>query len=104
MKIPIKLKASELTSLISLIEKSIPEKCTDRMEAIISLQMIRLLQTLKQRAIKLERPSLTINVEPDMAMSFVEFFYDYPIDCYSHAGNVVTKMINNYDQQTAQYF
>ena len=105
MKIPIKLKSTELLSLVEMLEKTIQtETCTDRMEAIVVTLMVKFYMKLKSKCIMLEKPSVTINVEPEMAMAFVEFFTGYPIDCSSHAGNTVNKLINNYDKQTAKFY
>jgi len=105
MKIPIKLKASEVHSLINEFERVLkPDESTDRMEAIIVTLMVKFYQKLKQKSILIDKPAITINVEPETAMAFVEFFCDYPIDCYTHAGNTVQKLIANYDKQTANFF
>lgn len=105
MKIPIKLKSSELISLVDMLEKTIQtEECEDRMEAIVVTLMVKFYLKLKQKSIMLERPYITLNVEPETAMAFVEFFQGYPIESFSHAGNVVNKLIANYDKQTAKFF
>lgn len=106
MKIPIKLKSAELMSLVDMLEKTIQmEECTDRMEAIVVTLLVKFYLKLKQKSILLEKSSLTINVEPELAMAFVEFFNGYPLGSYDpHTGNTVNKLIANYDKQTASFF
>lgn len=105
MKIPIKLKRDELHSLVAMLENNVDiTDCTDRLEAIVNVLILKFYLVLKKKSIMLDKSSLTINVEPETAMAFVEYFTGYPIDCYSHAANVVQKMIADCDRGTAGFF
>jgi hypothetical protein len=104
MTIPIKLKATELTNLVELLAQCIQtEECTDRLEAIIVTLLVKFYIRLKQRTIVMEKNTVRINVEPETAMAFVEFFNGYPVNCYADA-NTVNKLIATFDQQTASFF
>lgn len=105
MKISIKLKASEVHSLVAVLEEVIQtESSTSRMDAIISTLMVKFYVKLKQKSILMDKPKMTINVEPETAMAFVEFFSTCTINPASHAGNTINKLISNYDKQTANFF
>lgn len=105
MKIAIKLKRDELHSLVQWLENSIDTtECRDRLEAIVVALMLKFYLKLKKKSIMLDKSSITVNIEPETAMAFVEYFTGYPIDCISHAGNVVQKMIGECDKGTAQLY
>jgi|SRR5665213_293966 len=103
MKITIKLNRSELRDLVDLLESCLqPEESTDRLEAIIVTLMVKLYVRLKQKSI-MPKPVERIELEPETAMAFVEYFNGYPIACYNQA-NTVNKMIFILDTKTASFF
>lgn len=105
MKVPLKLKKDELLCLVEFLEATIlTETNTDRLEAIVNTLMVKFYILLKKKSIAVLKPQLTVNIEPEMAMAFVEFFTGYPIESFSLAGNTVNKLLANCDQQTANFF
>lgn len=105
MKISIKLKYSELISLVEYLEATIDtEECEDRMEAIVTTLMVKLYVKLKTRVIVVDKPKMTIGIEPETAMAFVEYFEGYPIQSFSHAGNIIQRMIAEFDKATTLFY
>lgn len=105
MKISIKLKHTQLVSLVNLLETTInTEECTTRMDAIIMILMVKFYTDLKKKTVMLEPRKYNISVGPEVAMAFIEFFSCIPFDRYSHGGNQVDSLIAQFDKQTAQFF
>lgn len=105
MKLPIKLKNNELHDLILLLESVLNgHVCESRTEAIVTNLVLKFYQKLKQKSILFEKSTLTIQVETETAMAFVEFFETKLFNNYSLGGNIVNKMIAIYDTKTAHFF
>lgn len=105
MKVQIKLKHTQLTSLCNLIEKQITDKvCEDRNEAIVACIMIAFYKKLKEKTVLIEPRNYSFSIPVEMAMAFVQFFETTPFDASSHAGNIAQKLIADFDQKTAKFY
>jgi hypothetical protein len=105
MKISIKLKHTQLSALVNLLETTInTEECYTRYEAIVMILMVKFYTELKKKTVMMEPRKYTISVGPETAMAFVVFFLILPVDTSSQAGNLVDSLIAQFDQKTAQYF
>lgn len=104
MKISIKLKPDEVRALVEVFERCIDtESCMDRMDAIITVIMVRMYKKLKEKSILMEKP-IRLNIPPDMAMAFCEFFFAIPFDNTSFGGNLLQRLLAHFDQQTSNYY
>lgn len=105
MKIAIKLKASEVRSLVTILEDVIQtENSTGRTEAIIATLMVKFYVRLKKLSIMMDKSAISISVEPETAMAFVEFFSGCAINNASHEGNTINKLIGICDKKTSNFY
>lgn len=105
MKIPIKLKRDELESLLIFFEDTMRDgDCESRYEAIIATLVYKFYLKLKKLSIGLDKPKVLIQADPETAMAFVEFFAQVKYDNTSFAGNIVNRLISNYDTKTSHFF
>jgi hypothetical protein len=104
MKIEIKLKHTELHSLVQAFEQVLKtEECTNRYETIIAILLVKFYKKLKEKCIILEPRNYKFSVGPETAIAFVEYFSTSPFSPTSHAGNLIQQLIFTFDQQTASF-
>lgn len=104
MKIRIKLKHTQLVSLVSLMENIInTDECETRCDAIVTILVLKMYKKLKEKTVMMEPKNYTFSIDPETAMAFIEFFSCIPFDKYSHGGNVADRMIQDFDKQTAHF-
>lgn len=105
MKISIKLKHTQIISLVNTLECIIDtEECRNRNDAIVVILMVKFYAMLKKKSVLMETGTYTISVGPETAMAFIEFFLVLPVDTSSQLGNIIDKMMFEFDQKTTQYF
>lgn len=105
MKISIKLKHTQLTALVNMLETIInTEECHSRTDAIVMILMVKFYTELKKKTVMMEPRKYNISVGPETAMAFIEFFLVLPVDTTSQAGNLVDNLMAQFDQKTTQYF
>lgn len=105
MNLSVKLKHTQLASLVYLLENSIdPSLPKNRYGAIIEVLMVKLYKKLKEKTVLMEPRNYTFSIGPETAMAFIEFFQNKPFQMDSYEGNIVLKLINQFDKQTANSY
>lgn len=105
MKISIKLKHTELLSLVALFQQSLhPMIPSTRQEAINATLMVKLYEKLNQKVFLIEPRKYKFSIGIEYAMAFIEFFGEREIDISGHAGNTVRRLIADFDKDTTTFF
>jgi hypothetical protein len=104
MNISLKLKHTELKSLLAEMDRVINvDECNTRHEALIGVLMLKFYVSLQRKCAMLEPRDYRLVVTPENAIAFVIYFTSKPVNPVSHGGNIIQKMIAQFDQQTINY-
>lgn len=105
MNISIKLKHTQLVSLVATMETMIDlSVCENRHEAIIATLMVKFYKKLKEKTVLIEPRNYTFSIGPETAMAFIEFFKDAPFTTTSYEGNFTQNLIAQFDKETISFF
>lgn len=105
MKVSIKLKHTQLVSLVAFMSVMLKDNnYSSRTDAIVALLMAKLYKKLKEKTILMEPRKYSFQVSPETALAFIEFFTAIPVDRCTHASNIVDSLIRQFDQQTASIY
>jgi hypothetical protein len=103
LKLTIKLSHKELLAITGYLEQIVQnDHPVHRTDKIIHVLMVKFWKKLKAKCIILEPRSYRIGIEPETAMAFVEWFDGVPIQHTTYEGNIIRKLINQFDQQTSK--
>lgn len=102
MKISLKLKYTDLLALANFVEATIhTDEATSKHDALLTVLMTKFYKKLKEKTILLEPRKYNIDVPVEQALAFVLYYQGFNISITTHEGNLVRKLLAEFDQQTS---